>query len=115
MTHHGVPRLVSVSSVGVGDNVSAQSRPARLLWPRIVGPDRLAEAERAEAAVRESGLDWTLVRPPRLVDGGPGPVTVGPAEPARLGSRIPRGNLARVLLDLLDDGRWHHTAVTVVA
>ncbi|MEV4490314.1 NAD(P)H-binding protein [Micromonospora coxensis] len=113
MTAGGVRRLVGVSSVGVGESVAAQSRTARLLWPRLVGADRLAEAERAEAAVRGSDLDWTIVRPPRLVDGPDTPVTVGVDVATGLRSQLSRAALARTLLDLVDTGAHRQSCVTV--
>lgn len=119
MTAIGVARLVAVSSVGVGESVRWQSRPGRYLWPRLVGRDRLAEATLAESFVRASDLAWTLVRPPRLVDTNPGRppsvgrVALGPDVRTGLNSRLSRTDLARTLLDLLDDERWTRTAVTV--
>ncbi|MGB2570132.1 NAD(P)-dependent oxidoreductase [Micromonospora citrea] len=114
MAASGVRRLVSVSTVGVGESVAAQSRTAWLLWPRLVGAERLAEAERAEAAVRGSDLDWTIVRPPRLVDGPDTPVAVGVDLPTGLRSQLTRAALARTLLDLVDTGAHRRGCVTVV-
>ncbi|SCL36216.1 Putative NADH-flavin reductase [Micromonospora nigra] len=109
----GVRRLVCVSTVGVGDSVAAQSRPARLLWPRLVGRDRLAEAERAEAAVRGSDLEWTLVRPTRLVDGPDSRVATGVDVATGLRSQVSRTALARTLLDMVGTGAHLHRCVTV--
>lgn len=118
MRRHGVRRLVAVSSVGVGSSVDQQSRPARLLWPRLVGRERLAEAARAEDVIVAAGdeLEWTIVRPPRLVDdAGTGTALVGAAVRTGLGSTLSRARLAAVLLDLVgDDGRAGQ-AVTATA
>lgn len=68
---------------------------------------------RDERVVQQSGLDWTLVRPPRLAD--------GPAVPARVGrdcwvgpfASISRDTLASVLVDAAE-GRWSLQGVTVL-
>jgi putative NADH-flavin reductase len=116
MAAAGVARLVSVSSIGVGSSLASMSRGARFLWPRVVGRDRLAEADRAEAAVRASSLDWTIVRPPRLIDGpASGKVQVGPDVALGMQAQITRADLARVLVDqALDHGR-HRVELTATA
>ena len=67
----GVRRFVGVSGAGIdvpGDRKSARDRLISALVRRLGG-----EAVRDKAVERElwaaSDLDWTLVRPPRLVDG----------------------------------------------
>jgi uncharacterized protein YbjT (DUF2867 family) len=73
-------------------------------------PERGSEAMRpylqakgeADAAVRESGLDWTIIRPGRLADDpGTGRVELAP----HLGRRgqVPRDDVASVLLAVLDE------------
>ncbi|AQT80864.1 hypothetical protein B1R94_18740 [Mycolicibacterium litorale] len=114
----GVRRLVAVSTIGVGSSIADQGRVARWMWKRIVGAERLAEADAAEAHIRlaADGLDWTIVRPPRLVDGeAHGGVVVGAAVATGLRSQLTRAALAGVLLDQLDDSRYVGQAVTVIA
>lgn len=54
----------------------------------------------ADAALRESGLDWTIVRPGRLTDDpGAGRVTIAPALER---ADIPRADVAAVLAEVLD-------------
>jgi len=58
-----------------------------------------AKAE-ADAALRESGLDWTIVRPGRLTDdAGTGRVAVARDLPR---SDVPRADVAAVLAEVLD-------------
>ena len=67
MRTHDVRRLVLVSSVGVTHD---RTQP---LWYRATVKRMLrykyADMQRMEAAVAASGLDWTVVRASRLVDG----------------------------------------------
>lgn len=54
----------------------------------------------ADAALRDSGLDWTIVRPGRLTDEpGTGRVTIAPALER---ADIPRADVAAVLAEVLD-------------
>ncbi|USI74653.1 NAD(P)-dependent oxidoreductase [Sphingomonas morindae] len=63
----GVARLVLVSSIGVLD------KPAAPAWYRaLVKPllrHKYADMRAMEAFVARSGLDWTIVRAARLIDG----------------------------------------------
>ena len=69
MALHGVRRLVCQSTLGAGD-----SRPLlNFFWKRIMFGLLLREAyadhEAQEALVRQSGLDWIIVRPAAFTDG----------------------------------------------
>jgi len=116
MGQAGVQRIVAVSSIGVGESVAHMSRGARFMWPRIVGRDRLAEVERMERILASSGLDWTVVRPPRLMSGpATGKVQVGATVPTHSRSQLDRADLAHVLVDLATSGDAARSAVTAVA
>lgn len=104
MSAAGARRLLAVSSIGVGSSAAAQTRTARLLWPRLAGPGRIAEASRAEDAIVASSLAWTIIRAPRLVDGPPsGRLAVGESLPLPLSAQLRRADLARALLDSAGD------------
>lgn len=89
----GVRRFVQVSAIGVDDPVPPGSSD---VWAAYV------EAKRdADAALRASDLDWTILRPGRLTDGpARGLVAVGP-DVAR--GEIPRADVAAVLAAVLDE------------
>lgn len=86
---NGIRRYVMISAMGVdeprGDEVfQAYSR---------------AKAE-ADQALRESGLDWTIIRPGRLTDEpGRGRVALAPSLPA---GEVPRVDVAAVLAEVLE-------------
>jgi uncharacterized protein YbjT (DUF2867 family) len=76
----GIPRFVQVSAMGVDEPVDDDAAPA---WRAYV------EAKRdADAALRASELDWTIVRPGALTDG---PAT----DRVQLAERLPRGEISR--------------------
>jgi len=76
----GIGRFVQISAIGVDDPLPEDTEE---VWRAYV------EAKRdADAALRESGLDWTILRPGRLTDDpGTGLVT--------LGEEVPRGEVTR--------------------
>jgi uncharacterized protein YbjT (DUF2867 family) len=89
---NGVSRSVIVSSMGADDPASA---------PEEMRPYQEAKAA-ADAALRDSGLDFTIVRPGMLTDDpGTGLIDAAP----KLGRRgsIPRDDVAAVLLAVLDE------------
>lgn len=116
MQSGGPARLVAVSTVGVGSSAHSQSWPARRLWPRLVGRDRLEEARRAEEVVTASDLDWTIVRPPRLTDRDPaGSPVVGEDLRTGMQSTLSRTGLAEVLLRAATQAAWSRQCVTAIS
>lgn len=99
-----VRRIIVVSAAPL--NRSGTGQP--LLMRRVFGPllwvvfrDGYADLERMEGILRESTLDWTVVRPPRLLDTpGRGRYRYAiEADPG--GSLIARADVARAMLDFL--------------
>lgn len=102
MVATGVKRIVAVSAAPLnraGTGMSPVSR--RLVVPLLwrVFAEVYADLELMEGVLRDSPLDWTVVRPPRLTN-APGTgryrraIDAGPA-----GSTIPRADVARAMLD----------------
>lgn len=69
MNNADVKRLVCLSSLGVGDSRSNLSFFTRHIVVGVFLRHAFADHERQEALVKQSALDWTLVRPPHLKDG----------------------------------------------
>jgi len=88
----GIARFVQVSAIGVDRPVPDDAEP---VWRAYV------EAKRdADVALRDSGLDWTIIRPGRLTDDEPaGTVQLG--EEVEYGE-IPRADVAAVIAATLD-------------
>lgn len=109
-----VYRFVSVSTVGAGAHLNTLPWIARVLLPRVVGRWRLQEAGLQEDAIRSSRLGWTVLRPPRLVDGqADGKYRIGETLATGFGAKLTRGNLAAALLDQLETNRFLNKAATV--
>ncbi|MCY1547769.1 NAD(P)H-binding protein [compost metagenome] len=104
-----------MSTVGTAGSRAAQSWFSRWLLPRLIGTGRLAEADAQEASIVASNLKWTIVRPPRLMDGeAKGGVRAGVGLRTDMRSQIRRSDLARFLLDEVVGQRFVGAAPTVV-
>jgi len=103
MRHHNLRRIVAVSSLGVGDsiaNVPALYRALIPLFFRGAMPDK----EGMEAQLRQSSLDWTIVRPAGLTDGSEtNSVQIVTPESHRHVRRISRADVAAFILNHLND------------
>jgi uncharacterized protein YbjT (DUF2867 family) len=109
----GVRRLVVQTGAMIGH--ARLGRFYRWLSRRPGLAATLAERREQERLVQESGLDWTLIRPPMLTDGrGTGAAKVGDF---RLGisAHIARRDLAGVLAQAATEGRWQMHGVTAVS
>jgi putative NADH-flavin reductase len=113
----GARRIVVVSAAPIG-TVASPGRPApprhdpgdgplmrTLLTPmvRVVLRSHYADLARMEDVLRDSGLDWTVVRPPRLTDRPlTGTYRIAYGRNIRGGWRIPRADVAHYMLAALD-------------
>jgi putative NADH-flavin reductase len=98
MRDAGTRRLLMVSSAAVLFDARAG-----FIWNRVLRPlmwPMYADFSLMETLVAESEVAWTVVRPPRLIDGppsGPCQVIVGD-RPAGAGFAVTRSDLAAFLL-----------------
>jgi putative NADH-flavin reductase len=103
----GTSRLVVVSAAPVATDDRGTTLPYRLLFGpllRTLLRGLYADMALMEEAVRRSGVDWTIMRPPWLSD-GPRTGSYRQAKDANLrgGARISRADLADAILASLDD------------
>ena len=108
MDKHGVRRLVSLTGAGVrdpGDRPKVVDRVfAGLL--KVLQRDVLQDAERHAEVIKGSGLDWTIVRAPRLTDGPEtGKYRVGLVG-ENSGTKISRADVAGFMLRALADDSY---------
>ncbi|KIZ15493.1 NAD(P)-dependent oxidoreductase [Streptomyces natalensis] len=116
LTATSVRRLLVVSAgplnrTGVGQPMLAHRVFGPLLWAAL--KELYTDLERMEAVLRDSDLDWTAVRPPRLLD-KPGEGRYRHAiEAGPVGSVITRSDVARAMLDFITDPTTFRHAVGV--
>lgn len=95
----GVRRVIMISTVGAGDSRNAAPLLSRLALAKI-----LPLKTQAEDHLRDSGLDYTVIRPGGLPFGpGTGNGLLS-EDPATMGF-IVRSDLARLVVGALDDDR----------
>lgn len=114
MEQAGVRRLVCQSTLGVGSSRANLD----LLWKYVMFGALLrpayADHVRQEQVVKESDLDWTIVRPSAFTDQSPGPVRHGFGGSERgLRLKIGRDDLAAFLLAQVEDQTYLRRAVSV--
>jgi putative NADH-flavin reductase len=112
MIKHGVPRLVCITGVGVGDSKGHVG----FLYDRIIRPfvvkNIYEDKERQEAAIKQCDLEWVIVRPAQLTDEparGKYRVYLGGSYKAKTISRADVANF--MLAQLNDDTYLHKTPV----
>lgn len=103
MRAEGVARVVAVSVFGAAETRAQLPFLFRhVFFPLFIGP-AVEDHERQEAVLAASGLDWTVVRPPSLVDRPSSAQVVHGFEDARgVAMQISRDELAAFMLDELD-------------
>ena len=104
----GVRRFVCQSTLGAGESRGNLD----FFWKHVMFGfllrDALADHEQQEAYVRESALDWTIVRPAAFTDGGrTGEYRHGfPSTKKGLKLKISRADVAGFMLDQLTDDAY---------
>ncbi len=106
-----VRRLICLSSFGVGDSYALLPISYRFLVAPLVLRHVLADHARQETYIRDSDLDWTIVRPVNLTDGpAAGVYLQGTQRPnRRLKMKVSRADVAAYMLEQLDGGYLHQT------
>lgn len=108
MTHHGLRRMVCASTLGAGDSYPVLN----FFWKRVMFGlllrDAFADHQMQEEAIRQSDLDWVIVRPGAYTDG---PVTgvykYGfEATEKNIALKISRADVARFMLQQLTGTTW---------
>ena len=113
MRKHNISRLLVISSTGAArikrDGIQ---RNIYLFLRRKY----YADMYQMELQVMDSGLDVTVLRAPYLVDEGvPGKYHVIEDETYPVGINITRSNLAKFLVDELENRQWDNRVIAVAA
>jgi hypothetical protein len=110
MKKHGVKRLINLTGAGVkytDDPSSFGASLMRLLLKTLAGK-LLEDSMNQNSIIQNSGLEWVVVRGPRLMDGPrtgkyqTGYLTMGP------GKTISRADVADFMLKLVTDNKYLH-------
>jgi len=101
MHHAGVRRAVIVSTAFLFKDSIV---PPTYLFGRLFFPGVVIDASAMERIFMESGLDWTVIRPPQLTDKPlTGKYRVRTAHLPRFGFKISRADVAHSFLKTVED------------
>ena len=108
MEKKGIKRLITLSSLGVGDSRKNLDFFTKFIVVDLFLRHPFADHERQEKVVRESDLDWTIVRPPHLVKGSrTGEYQHGFATDYRnIKAKISRGDVADFMLNQISNDTY---------
>jgi uncharacterized protein YbjT (DUF2867 family) len=99
----GPTRLVALSAFGVGQTYAQAPLRLKLVF-RTLFRDLYRDKEAGERAIRSSRLEWTLLYPVALNNKtGTGQFVIGPRLPPGPFRSLPRADLARAMLSVMDD------------
>lgn len=110
MEKTGVQRLISQSSLGVGESRANLPFFTKYIIVSIFLRHAFADHERQEAIIKKSSLDWTIVRPPYLTNGPQtGAYQHGfPTSDIRIQGKISRADVADFMLKQVTDDTYLH-------
>lgn len=107
MEKQGVRRLIYESALGVGDSRKRINFVFRFIIIPLVLRNAIADHEEKEAAIKQSQLDWVIVRPAELTNGRhTGEYRHG--ESMQYGARISRADVADFMLKQVTDNTYLH-------
>jgi putative NADH-flavin reductase len=109
MANSGARRLVCVSAAGAFIDRDPDTGPVvKILLSRVLDkPFGFPDTRQMESVVIASGLDWTLVRPTRLVNTpATGQYRVRPDYPPPGGRTIARADVAQFIGTVVTEGTW---------
>ena len=107
MKETGVKRLVVITSLGVGDSKDQVPFPFKMLMKTVL-KKAMEDKEIQEQLVRESGLDWVIVRPGGLTDAtATGSYKVG-TDKSVMAGQVSRADVADFVLQQLTDDTYLH-------
>lgn len=109
-----VPRLVAITGLGAGDSRGHGGFAFDNLFFPLLLRNVYADKDRQEAVVKDSGLDWVLVRP-SILNNKPGgkPVRALTDLSAFHGGSIARADVAKFVVDQVRSETWLHRATLV--
>lgn len=116
MQAQGVQRILSISASGAGD--SEKEIPGWFKWLIRNSNIRYGYADhgRQENLLKESGLDWTIVRPVGLTNSEKDKtIRVSYQSQPKPAFTIPRRLVAKFIIDALESGEYIHKAPTLSA
>lgn len=112
MKTHNVKRLIAVTAMGTGESWDDMSLLNKFFYAVLLKNTR-EDHEAQETAVKESELEWTIVRPSGLKNKPrTGSYAIGERISAKT-SQIARADVADMIIKLLEQKNWLGKAITI--
>lgn len=112
MQRLGIKRLIAVTSLGVGDSRDQVPTFFRVIM-QLTLKKIMAAKEFQEQLIRDSGLDWTIVRPGGLTDGPATGTYLSGTDKSIKATRVSRADVADFVLQQLVDDRYMRQAPAI--
>lgn len=109
MKKNGVSRIFCIAGALCGDDSTNWSRFIKVMawFSRKVRPEVAADRDEQERIVEASGLDWTMLKPPELLDENEKPRFLhGENLTVDVYSRISRHHLGKFILEQLESDKY---------
>jgi hypothetical protein len=112
MRKHGVSRLVVQTSYGVGETRDRLRFVDALFFELLLKP-QIADTEKQNQDVAESGLEWVIVQPVHLTDGAEDemPFISTAGETGKM--KVSRNSVGRFLASAVQDPAVVHKSVSL--
>lgn len=115
MEKSGVTRLICQTGAMIGEYPKNRSLPFSIMC-RIYNknnPSGYRDRLLQEKAVKESPLNWTIIKPPRLTDSAINPVQAGENIKVGMLSSVSRKSLAKFIIEELTNPKFIKKAVFI--
>lgn len=115
MTSEGVKRFMCVTAIGTGQSVRQCTFFARVSL-RVGLRWLFKEKDRQEELIKNSGLNWTIIRPTALTNGrerGNPETQVGEKLRSGILTQVSRADVAAVMLNMIDDPKSYKKATVI--
>ena len=102
MRKHNISRIISLTGTGVrfpGDKISLIDRILNTSI-KMIDPNRIEDGIEHANIIKQSQLDWTIVRVLKLTNRALGPFTLSAGGPAK--TLVPRRDVAQAILEIIE-------------
>lgn len=113
MEKSGTRRIVCESSLGVGDSRNQTGFVFGKIIVPLIFKGLFEDKERQERALRQSNLEWVIVRPARLTNDPPKGEYRVVTDNAKVGIQISRADVADFMLEQLTHERYLKKTVAI--
>lgn len=112
MQKQGIKRLIVMTTLGSHESWQQLPLAAKAFFGTVL-KHVLKDHELQETYVKQSALDWTIVRPGGLTDGPLTEAYTASTDPALKAGRVSRADVAAFMLKQVTDERFLHKAVAI--